>query len=69
MTGYKPQTLKRAKQLRRDMTPQERLLWNRLRDRQLGGYKFRKQQPIGPYIVDFICNKKETDCGSRWIAT
>nr|WP_254054450.1 DUF559 domain-containing protein [Sphingorhabdus sp. EL138] len=51
------------------MTPQERLLWNRLRDRQLGGYKFRKQQPIGPYIVDFICNKKETDCGSRWIAT
>ncbi len=59
MAGYKPQTLKHAKQLRRDMTPQERLLWNRLRDRQVGGYKFRKQQPIGPYIVDFICHEKK----------
>jgi very-short-patch-repair endonuclease len=59
MAGYQPQTLKHAKQLRRDMTPQERLLWNRLRDRQLGGYKFRKQQPIGPYIVDFICHEKK----------
>lgn len=59
MARYKPQTLKHAKQLRRDMTPQERRLWNRLRDRQLGGYKFRKQQPIGPYIVDFICHEKK----------
>lgn len=44
-----------AKQLRRDATPAETLLWHQLRNRQLGGHKFRRQQPIGPYIVDFVC--------------
>ena len=33
----------------------ERLLWRRLQDRQLAGFKFRRQVPIGPYIVDFVC--------------
>lgn len=59
MAGYKPQTLKRAKQLRRDMTPQEHMLWNRLRGRQLANFKFRKQQPIGPYIADFVCHENK----------
>lgn len=44
--------VERAQQLRRDMTPQERLLWWRLRNKQLG-VKFRKQAPLGSYIADF----------------
>ena len=44
-----------ARQLRRNMTDAERLLWSRLRARQLGGHRFRRQHPIGPFIVDFVC--------------
>ena len=44
----------RARQLRRDMSIPERLLWQRLRLRPQG-YKFRRQHPIGPYIADFCC--------------
>lgn len=57
MARYTPEALKRAKQLRRKMTPQERLLWSRLRNRQLGNFKFRKQQPLGPFIADFVCQQ------------
>ena len=45
----------RARQLRRDMTPAERRLWQVLRGRQLEGYRFRRQHPVGPYIADFAC--------------
>ena len=45
----------RARELRREMTPQERKLWARLRGRQLAGLKFRRQHPIGRYIVDYYC--------------
>ena len=45
----------RARQLRQDATIPERILWNHLRNRQLGGLKFRRQQPIGPYVADFYC--------------
>src|SRR3974390_2470475 len=41
--------------LRRRSTDAERKLWLRLRARQIVGMKFRRQHPIGPYIVDFIC--------------
>ena len=44
-----------ARELRKNMTDAERRVWSRLRGRQLGGYKFRRQAPIGPYIVDFVC--------------
>jgi len=44
----------RARALRLNMTDAERLLWRRLRAEQLG-VKFRRQTPIGPYIVDFVC--------------
>lgn len=37
------------------MTDAERYLWYRLRARRLGGFKFRRQAPIGPYITDFVC--------------
>ena len=45
----------RARQLRRDLTPAEKILWPVLRNRAFGGLKFRRQQEIGPYIVDFFC--------------
>jgi very-short-patch-repair endonuclease len=45
----------RARQLRREMTEAERLLWFLLRGRRLAGCKFRRQHPIGPYIADFVC--------------
>ena len=52
---YPEKTLNRAKSLRRNQTDAEGLLWHYLRNKQLDGYKFRRQQPIGPYIIDFAC--------------
>jgi len=43
-----------AKLLRRNMTDAERLLWRHLRAHRLNGGKFRRQQVLGPYIVDFV---------------
>ncbi|MEH6791907.1 endonuclease domain-containing protein [Parasphingorhabdus sp.] len=43
----------RARTLRRDMTEAERVLWSRLRNRQLENVKFLKQFPIGSYVADF----------------
>jgi len=63
-----------AQRLRREMTPAEAKLWHRLRQSQLG-VKFRRQQPVGPYVVDFLCvsakvvieidgeSHLEADCG------
>jgi very-short-patch-repair endonuclease len=45
----------RARQLRRNSTFPERVLWSLLRDRRLADVKFRRQHPIGPYLVDFYC--------------
>ena len=45
-----------AKHLRQRMTPAERLLWERLRAKQLFGFHFRRQQIIQGYIVDFYCH-------------
>ena len=45
----------RARRLRKDSTDAERLLWSRLRGRQVNGHKFRRQHPIGTYVVDFAC--------------
>jgi len=42
-----------ARELREKQTDAEKALWMRLRNRQLEGVKFRRQQPIGSYIVDF----------------
>jgi adenine-specific DNA-methyltransferase len=43
-----------ARKLRREQTEVERKLWFALRGRRFHGFKFRRQQPIGPYIVDFV---------------
>lgn len=48
-----------ATRLRRDATDAERLLWQRLRNRQVGGLKFRRQATVGPYVVDFLCVERK----------
>ena len=50
-----PVIRQRAKELRQPLTPPETRLWRILRDRRLGGFKFRRQHPIGRFIVDFYC--------------
>jgi len=51
-----PGMLDRAKQMRRELTPAERILWNALRRNQIDGFHFRRQQVIDGYIVDFYCH-------------
>ncbi|HEY3084978.1 MAG TPA: DUF559 domain-containing protein [Candidatus Dormibacteraeota bacterium] len=51
-----PET-ERARELRRDMSGTERRVWYRLRGKRLAGHKFRRQLPVGPYFVDFVCLK------------
>jgi len=48
--------IRRARRLRRDMTPAEKILWRELRGRRFDGFKFRRQQPVGPYFADFFCS-------------
>ncbi len=48
----------RARELRRNLTEAEKTLWRNIRLRQIGGYKFRRQQPIDRYIADFVCFEK-----------
>jgi adenine-specific DNA-methyltransferase len=55
MFPVRRQTSPHASRLRRDMTDAERALWAVLRNRQLGGFKFRRQATIEPFIVDFLC--------------
>jgi very-short-patch-repair endonuclease len=50
--------IQRARELRNKPTEVERFLWRHLRLRQIDGYKFRRQRPIGKYIVDFVCLEK-----------
>ena len=49
----------RARRLRRQQTDAERELWSRLRGREVGGAKFRRQHAIGRYIVDFCCPERQ----------
>jgi len=51
--------IKKARKLRKNMTEAEQALWNRIRDRQLSGNKFRKQAPIHRFVVDFVCFEKK----------
>ncbi|HTQ14100.1 MAG TPA: endonuclease domain-containing protein [Rhizomicrobium sp.] len=44
-----------ARELRNNATEAERILWSLLRGSQMEGLKFRRQQPVGPYIADFLC--------------
>ena len=49
----------RARALRKSPTEAEKVLWGQLRFWQVDGYKFRRQQPLGKYIVDFVCLEKK----------
>ncbi|HTT79173.1 MAG TPA: DUF559 domain-containing protein [Stellaceae bacterium] len=55
MRGPSPISTGRARALRRRSTRAELVLWRHLRDRQLAGFKFVRQEPIGSYFVDFVC--------------
>lgn len=48
----------RARELRKNMTPAEKILWGQLRHNRLNGLQFRRQQIINPYIVDSYCHSK-----------
>ncbi|MFA5961164.1 MAG: DUF559 domain-containing protein [Parcubacteria group bacterium] len=52
-------TLQRSRKLRKESTPQEIILWSRIKNRQFKNLKFRRQYQIGKYIVDFICEEKK----------
>ncbi len=47
--------VQRARELRKNPTDTERKLWHHIRDKQIENFRFRRQRPIGKYIVDFIC--------------
>jgi len=51
----RPRQRKHAREMRRIATDAERKIWLLLRDRRLDGFKFRRQVPFGPYILDFVC--------------
>jgi len=58
MRGLRLNEARRARGLRQDQTGAERQLWRRLRNRLLGGFKFVRQEPIGPYFADFVCREE-----------
>ncbi len=50
-----PVLKKRSRDLRRNLTPAETILWRHLRGRRFAQFKFRRQQVVGPFVVDFYC--------------
>ncbi len=54
---YNPKLKERARELRKNSTLAEVLLWNHLKRKQMRGYDFDRQKPIDNYIVDFYCKK------------
>jgi very-short-patch-repair endonuclease len=57
MLRYKAQLKYKARELRKNMTESERVLWSRVRGKQLLGVQFYRQKPVGDYIVDFLAPK------------
>jgi very-short-patch-repair endonuclease len=55
--GASPEIVSRARELRTRMTLAEIRLWNKLRNKQCGGFKFRRQHPIEMFIADFYCHE------------
>jgi very-short-patch-repair endonuclease len=53
--GAGPELLRIAADLRKSMTPAEKVLWKKLRDKNVKGFRFRRQHPISDFIVDFFC--------------
>jgi very-short-patch-repair endonuclease len=59
MRSDNPTATLRARELRRNATSAESKLWSHLRNRQLDGFKFVRQEPIGPFIADFLCRQRK----------
>jgi very-short-patch-repair endonuclease len=59
MRGEQPWRTSRARALRSQPISAEAKLWAKLRNRQLGGFKFVRQAPIGPYFADFLCRERK----------
>jgi len=61
--------VRKARQLRKNATDAESKIWKMLRNRHFSSFKFRRQEPLGRYIVDFVCYEKkivvETDGGQH----
>jgi very-short-patch-repair endonuclease len=55
--GRKVDSTRKARQLRRDSTDPEQLFWAFVRNKHLGGFRFVRQYPIGPYFADFVCRE------------
>jgi very-short-patch-repair endonuclease len=55
MVHAPPQIRSHAREMRKEPTRAEDRLWSWLRDRRFGNYKFRRQHPVGDYILDFYC--------------
>jgi very-short-patch-repair endonuclease len=58
MRGPDRRAIRIARRLRIDQTDAERVLWNRLRNRQIDGHKFVRQEPIKGYVCDFVCRER-----------
>jgi very-short-patch-repair endonuclease len=56
--GRNEKTIRIARRLRANQTDAETVLWNRIRNRQIGGHKFARQVPIRGYICDFVCRER-----------
>jgi very-short-patch-repair endonuclease len=56
-----PKTTRIARNLRKRESWAERLMWSWLRDHRFADYKFRRQHPIGPHVLDFFCNEAKLD--------
>jgi very-short-patch-repair endonuclease len=69
MRGPQPWLTNRSRVLRSRPISAEAKLWARLRNRQLGGHKFVRRMPIGPYFADFVCRERnvivEVDGGTH----
>ena len=70
MLFYNTKLKKYSQELRKNMTDAERLLWSRLRRKQLNNFQFYRQRIIGDYIVDFYCPRSkliiEVDGGQHY---
>jgi very-short-patch-repair endonuclease len=53
--GAKPSIFKLARELRKNETEAEKVLWSRINKNQILGFKFRRQHPINKFIADFFC--------------
>ncbi len=58
MRGLRLHETARSRALRKNQTSAEKRLWERLRGRRLKGFKFVRQEPVGPFFVDFVCRER-----------